>query len=151
MATPLAMIRGGGMAAERGILMRSGEAFQVLKDIKVVVLDKTGTITRGEPDVVEVVPIGACDAEEVLRLAGSVESSSEHPLARAIVKQAHAMAVGLPESAEFRAVPGKGAWARVDGRTIRVGSLRFTEEEGADTSQATERARTFEEEGKTVV
>ncbi|MGH2695236.1 MAG: heavy metal translocating P-type ATPase, partial [Actinomycetota bacterium] len=84
MATPLAMIRGGGEAAERGILMRSGEAFQIMGDLRSIVLDKTGTITRGEPKVQSVVPVETGRESDVLRLAAAVESSSEHPLARAV-------------------------------------------------------------------
>ncbi|MBI3091245.1 MAG: cation-translocating P-type ATPase, partial [Candidatus Tectomicrobia bacterium] len=79
MATPLAMIRGGGLAARRGILMRSGEAFQVLKEVRKVVLDKTGTITRGKPEVVEVAPAEPYQEGQVLALAAAAESSSEHP------------------------------------------------------------------------
>ncbi len=79
MATPLAMIRGGGMAAQKGILMRSGEAFQVFKDVQKVVLDKTGTMTRGEPQVVEVVPTEHLTADEVLALAAAAEHPSVRP------------------------------------------------------------------------
>ncbi|MEE9124288.1 MAG: HAD-IC family P-type ATPase, partial [candidate division NC10 bacterium] len=86
MATPLAMIRGGGMAAQKGILMRSGEAFQVFKDVRKVVLDKTGTLTRGRPHVVETVPTGSFQKEDVLALAAAAENRSEHPLARAVVE-----------------------------------------------------------------
>jgi P-type E1-E2 ATPase len=88
MATPLAMIRGGGIAAQKGILMRSGEAFQTFKDVRKIVLDKTGTITRGKPAVTRVVPIKEDGERELLRLAASIEASSEHPLARAIVEYA---------------------------------------------------------------
>ena len=91
MATPLALIRGGGMAAERGILIRSGEAFQVLKDITHVVLDKTGTITEGKPRLVAVEPLNGFEPTELLRLAAGAEALSEHPLARAVVDAARAI------------------------------------------------------------
>jgi P-type Cu+ transporter len=88
MATPLALVRGGGIAAERGILMRSGEAFQALKDITDVVFDKTGTLTEGKPRLVAVEPFGDFDRDELLRLAASAEAPSEHPLGPAIVEAA---------------------------------------------------------------
>ena len=102
MATPLAMIRGGGMAALRGILMRSAEAFQVLKDVQKVVLDKTGTITRGEPAVVEVVTLSGKDTREALRVAAAAESASEHPLARAVVAAAGCSTRPPPRSRALR-------------------------------------------------
>ncbi|MFQ5798689.1 MAG: heavy metal translocating P-type ATPase [Bacteroidota bacterium] len=151
MATPLAMIRGGGMAAEKGILMRSGEAFQALKDIKKIVLDKTGTITKGKPQVVNVVPLDGLEVKKVLLLAASTESPSEHPLARAIVEHARGLDINISEVGEFLAVPGRGARATMNGRTIQVGSLRFLREEGVETSKGLEQAGTLEEKGKTVV
>jgi len=151
MATPLAMIRGGGMAAEKGILMRSGEAFQALKDIKKIVLDKTGTITKGKPEVVDVVPLDGVEAKDVLLLAASTENPSEHPLARAIVEHARVLDISISEVGEFLAVPGRGARATMNGQTVRVGSLRFLKEEGVETSKGLEQARTLEEKGKTVV
>src|SRR3990172_411441 len=132
MATPLAMIRGGGMAAERGILMRSAEAFQVLKDVKKVVLDKTGTITRGKPAVVEVVALAGHDKREALRLAAAVEASSEHPLARAVGGLAEAQHIELPKAQDFQATAGKGVTAVVEGRRIAIGSPAFNESEGVD-------------------
>ena len=145
MATPLAMIRGGGEAAQKGILMRSGEAFQVFKDVKVVLLDKTGTITKGRPEVTNVValtPFPPCPlpplpilgegeggwgdgGEGLLRLAASAESVSEHPLGRAIVGYALERDVELAEVMDFQAVPGRGVKATVDGHTVYVGSPAF--------------------------
>ncbi|MFQ6039622.1 MAG: heavy metal translocating P-type ATPase [Candidatus Poribacteria bacterium] len=151
MATPLAMIRGGGMAAEKGILMRSGEAFQALKAVKKVVLDKTGTLTKGEPSVVDVSPLGEVEAKEFLRLAASTENPSEHPLAKAIVEHARLAGITLTEVDEFQAVPGKGARATMNGRTVRVGSLQFLEEEGVNVSRGYKQAKALEEGGKTVV
>ncbi|MFQ5693508.1 MAG: heavy metal translocating P-type ATPase, partial [Nitrospinota bacterium] len=120
MAAPLAMIRGGGMAAQKGVLMRSGEAFQVFKDVRKVVLDKTGTLTRGKPQVVEVVSSGNGSEGNVLALAAAAESSSEHPLARAIVEEAEE--TGYPEAEDFQALPGRGIKATVEGRQVLVGS-----------------------------
>lgn len=151
MATPLAMIHGGGIAARKGILIRSGEAFQALKDIAVVVLDKTGTITEGRPKVVDVVSLGTIEAQEVLRIAASTEKPSEHPLARAIVEHAQALNIALAEVSQFLSIPGKGARTSMNGRVVRVGSLRFLEEEGVKIGKGYNQAKAFEEQGKTVV
>jgi Cu+-exporting ATPase len=151
MATPLAMIRGGGMAAERGILMRSAEAFQVLKDVTKVVLDKTGTITRGEPAVVEVVSLGGHDRREVLRLAAAVEAASEHPLARAVAAAAEAEHLTAPPAQSFQATPGQGVAATVEGRRLMVGNPRFLEAAGVDLAAARGQLEDLQARGHTVV
>jgi Cu+-exporting ATPase len=152
MATPLAMIRGGGMAAERGVLMRSAEAFQILKEVKRVVLDKTGTITRGEPAVVEVVALDGYERrDEVLPLAAAVESASEHPLARAVVDAAEAQGLSVPRAENFQAAAGKGVTATIEGKDVAVGSPRFVEGEGVDLSAAREQIAAMQAAGNTVV
>jgi heavy metal translocating P-type ATPase len=151
MATPLALIRGGGIAAQHGILMRSGEAFQVFKDVRRVVLDKTGTITRGEPRVTDVVPFAGVGREELLRLAAAAESNSEHPLARAIVDYADDSGLDVPDAAGFEAVAGRGVRATVDGRPLLVGSPRFIESEGTSLDPAVEQIVRLEAQGRTVV
>ncbi|MBW3542241.1 MAG: heavy metal translocating P-type ATPase [Planctomycetes bacterium] len=151
MATPLAMIRGGGMAAERGVLMRSAEAFQVLKDVRMIVLDKTGTITRGEPAVAEIVPLGEFAQDEALRLAAGAESSSEHPLGRAIVFAAEERELKIPAAEDFHAAAGKGITARIEGRRIAIGKPRFLDEQGVDLSPARDRVEALQERGNTVV
>ena len=151
MATPLAMIRGGGEAAEKGIIMRSGEAFQVLKDIKKVVFDKTGTLTEGEPAVADVLPFDDHSIDELLRLAGSVEFASEHPLAAAVLAYVREKGIALTEVDDFRATPGKGVRALLDGIVISVGSLRFMGEEGFDLSGVRDEAEILENKGKTVI
>ncbi len=151
MATPLAMIRGGGMAAERGILMRSAEAFQVLKDVRRVVLDKTGTITRGEPAVVEVVALSGHDQREALRLAAAAEANSEHPLARAVVAAAEAQHLPVPKSEDFEAVSGKGIRAMIEGHRVAVGSPKFIESEGARLGPAREQVEAMQAAANTVV
>jgi len=149
MATPLAMIRGGGIAARKGILMRSGEAFQVFKDVKRVVLDKTGTITRGKPQVVEVVALHDDDQDHVLALAAAAERSSEHPLARAVVDRAEE----LPplQAQDFQAIPGRGVRATIGGTPALVGSPRFLSEEGVDFALVRDRLEALEKQGRTVV
>jgi heavy metal translocating P-type ATPase len=150
MATPLAMIRGGGEAARQGILMRSAASFQSYKDVSVVVLDKTGTITHGEPGVVEVVPAHGFTAESLLALAASAEQVSEHPLGRSVVKAAQAKGLALQPVTDFVAVPGKGVRARVAGQPVLVGTLGFLEEDGLETGLAQPVARR-EERAQTVI
>jgi Cu+-exporting ATPase len=136
MATPLALIRGGGLAAERGILIRSGEAFQVLKDITHVVLDKTGTLTGGKPKLVDVIPLGAFDRPAALRLAAAAEALSEHPLGKAILAGAAAEGIAWPSTEEFVAVTGGGVSARVEGQQVLVGTARLLRRMGVDTGTA---------------
>lgn len=127
MATPLALIRGGGEAARRGMLVRSAEAFQALKDVRAVVFDKTGTLTRGRPQVLGTVPA------ELLATAAPLERFSRHPLAKAIVEAAQnrGLALADPETVDaFRETPGRGASALVGGRRMLVGSPRFLTEQG---------------------
>ncbi len=150
MATPLAMIRGGGEAARRGILMRSGEAFQVFKDVRKMILDKTGTMTAGRPRVLEVWA-HAGDPREVLRLAAGAEAPSEHPLGRAVVEYAQARGVDPGPAAEFEAVAGGGVRATVGDVPVRVGSLRFLRDEGIDVTAADVRAHDWESRAWTVI
>ena len=151
MATPLAIIRGGGEAAEKGFLMRSGEAFHIFKDVKKVVLDKTGTITHGEPVVTGVVTLNGYGEEEALSLAAAAESLSEHPLARSVVKAAEARNLKVPVPLNFEVSPGRGVEAEVEGRDIAVGSPSFVEGEGVDIGLLKERIGEFQEAGNTVV
>lgn len=150
MATPLAMIRGGGEAARKGILMRSGEAFQVFKDVRKIVLDKTGTITIGKPRVVDLFAADG-DARAVLRVAASAEGPSEHPLARAVFDRAERDGIELMPAADFEAVAGRGIRARVDGAKVVVGSPRFLREEGVDLASAATRIQAWEEDTRTVI
>lgn len=153
MATPLAMIRGGGEAARRGILMRSGEAFQVLKDTKRVVLDKTGTLTEGRPSVVEMVanPAARQTDQALLRLAASVEYLSEHPLAQAIVDAAQVQGIALTDVDGFQATPGRGVQATVEGKTVLVGSPRFLGEQGVDLQPLQAELERLQDMGHTVI
>ena len=121
LATPTAVMVATGLGAKHGILIRNGEAIQLMRSVRVVVLDKTGTITRGKPEVSEVAPVKGVTSEEVLRLAASVENSSEHPIARAIVAHARRQGIELQEAAGFEAVPGQGTRGTVGGREILVG------------------------------
>ncbi|HSJ80400.1 MAG TPA: copper-translocating P-type ATPase, partial [Thiobacillus sp.] len=151
LATPTAIMVGSGLGAERGVLIRSGEAIQTLKDIKVIVLDKTGTITRGEPSLTEVAAAEGFDEAQVLRAAAVVEAGSEHPLGQAIVVGARERGLDIAAVEDFRAVTARGVEGRVDGALVRVGSRRFLEENGIDPAGLEEVLFGLENEGKTAM
>src|ERR671919_874545 len=151
MATPLALIRGGGMAAERGILIRSGEAFQILKDITHVVFDKTGTITEGKPRLVAVEALRGIDRSELLRLAASAEAPSEHPLALAVVHAAGEENLSRAAAEDFQALAGQGVEARVEARAILIGTPRFLEARGVDVAPAQVALAEHEAQARTAI
>jgi len=133
LATPTAILVGTGAGARRGILLRGGAALERVGKLSVVVLDKTGTLTRGEPSVVAFHAAPGEDADAVLTLAAAIESGSEHPIARAVVRYARARLAGdakgvapsLPLADGVRVMPGLGAQGTIGGRTVRVGSFDF--------------------------
>ncbi len=131
LATPTAIMVGTGRGAEAGILVRGGEALENAHRVTAVILDKTGTLTRGKPTVADVIPVGGRVPDEVLRLAAAVEAGSEHPLASAILLGARERGLAFPGGDAFVATPGGGAEAAVDGRTVLVGSARFLAERDA--------------------
>ena len=151
MATPLAMIRGGGIAAQKGILMRSGEAFQVFKDINIVMLDKTGTLTIGKPMVVLIEPIETYNEKELLTLIASIEIGSEHPIGKAIVDYALSRNVPLYEIKDFQTIPGKGVRGTIQNRNIIVGNSRFIKQEGVNIDQISDYTKELEDQGLTIV
>ncbi len=151
LATPTALMVSSGMGAEHGVLFRSGEAIQRLKDVGVVVLDKTGTITRGKPEVTNLEALGDFDEALLLRLVAGAERGSEHPLGQAIVRRAEQEDRVLPEPSGFEAVRGKGIRATVDDREVLVGTRRLLREEGIDVEPATDRLERLENEGKTAM
>ena len=151
MATPLALIRGGGEAARNGILMRSGDAFQVYRDVDTVVLDKTGTITQGEPAVNTVVGIGEHAEVDVLRTAASAEAFSEHPLADAILDHADEQDVSFSDPDEFDSVTGKGVTTTVDGDDVLVGKPGWLTDEGVDMSNGENAVEDLQNRGLTTI
>lgn len=152
MATPLAMIRAGGMAAEKGILFRSSEAFHIFKDIDILVLDKTGTITHGKPTVTEVHPLNDYTVNDILMLAASIEDLSEHPLAKAVVKRAREEGLTSHAVAEFEAVPGEGVKGVYEGRTMVVGKPEFVLSSGcAQTADEQKLVEGMQAKGQTVI
>ncbi|WP_207308972.1 copper-translocating P-type ATPase [Marinobacter salicampi] len=130
LATPTALMVGSGVGAERGILIRSGEAIQSFKDIKVMVLDKTGTITRGEPELTEAVAGEGVTEEELLELAATVENASEHPIARAIVDGAKARGITIGQVTGFRSAGARGVSGNVTGDHVLIGNHLLLEESG---------------------
>src|SRR5262249_47496618 len=121
-AAPVAIMVGTGKAAENGILIRGGEALEAARRIDTIVLDKTGTLTRGKPAVTAVIPSTGFDERELLSLAAAVEVGSEHPLGEAIVTRAKELGLDLPNADGFRSITGQGVEARVVGRTVVVGN-----------------------------
>ena len=148
LATPTAIMVGTGRGAEFGVLIKSGEALETVHRIRMVVLDKTGTITRGEPQVTDILPFEGYTEEDVLRLAASAEKGSEHPLGDAVVRAAAERSLSLSRPEQFEAVPGKGVRAVVGGIACRIGSDAFLREEGIVTA-AGDRAAALAREGKT--
>ncbi|MCA3183586.1 MAG: cation-translocating P-type ATPase, partial [Cupriavidus sp.] len=128
-SAPLSIVRGAGEAAERGVLMRTGEAFQVLRRVDHVVFDKTGTLTEGRPGLREVIAL-ACNEEELLAVAAGAEAFSEHPLARAVVEAAFHRGITLSNVEDFEAVAGQGVLARMGQSRLVVGNARFLSTEG---------------------
>ncbi|MFO7887610.1 MAG: heavy metal translocating P-type ATPase [Eubacteriales bacterium] len=125
LATPTAIMVGTGKGAEKGILIKSGEALEIAHSIDTIVLDKTGTITEGKPVVTDMVTYGDINEEDILIDAASAEKSSEHPLAESIINKAEEMKLSLKEQKDFEAVPGQGLKAVVDGKNINIGNLKL--------------------------
>jgi heavy metal translocating P-type ATPase len=150
-AAPLSIVRGAGEAADQGVIMRTGEAFQAFRQVGTVALDKTGTLTEGRPALREVLTADGVDENEVIALAGAAEASSEHPLARAIVDAALDRRLLVPAAEEFASVTGQGVTARVGDRHVVVGRLSLLEAHGIATGALAERMAALEETGRTVV
>ena len=152
LATPTAIMVGTGLAAEHGILFKGGEQLEKAHALDAVVLDKTGTITHGKPEVTDVVASGPVDEATLLRLVAEAERRSEHPIAQAVVAAARARGCEAEESAaEFEAVPGQGVRAVVEGRRVLVGNRRLLGENGVDPVPLEEELSRLELEGKTAI
>ena len=132
LATPVAIMAGTGVAAKHGILIKDVQALELAHRVQTVAFDKTGTLTVGQPRLLAHVPAPGLDAPTALALAARVQSGSEHPLARAVVSAAQQQGLTGPTAQELQAVPGKGVLAKVDGRQLLLGSLRWLQEEGLD-------------------
>ncbi len=149
LATPMSLMVGIGKGAENGILIRSGEALQTAQGIQTVVLDKTGTITKGKPELTDTLVSTSWNENDLLHLATSVERSSEHPLAEAIVEGSKTREIALSEPTAFEAVPGHGVIATVDGRRVVLGNLKMMNREKAALGDFEKKAASLADDGKT--
>jgi P-type Cu2+ transporter len=150
LATPTAIMVGTGLGATRGILFKNAIALEEAARIQVVVMDKTGTLTKGEPEVTDVIADGLPEIE-VLRLVAAVERESEHPLAEAVVRHADERGVPAARAEGFENVPGHGATAKVDGRLVAVGNRKLMKREGVDLGAFEDRRRALASGGQTAV
>ena len=151
LATPTAIMVGIGKGAELGILFKSGEAVEQLHKVQTVVLDKTGTLTKGTPSVTELVSFGGQSPAELLAMAASAEQLSEHPLGRALVERAAADQLPLSAAQGFENLPGRGVCATVEDRVVLVGNARLMQEKEVSAEAAMQTAERFAKEGKTPV
>ncbi|TDC99876.1 heavy metal translocating P-type ATPase [Nonomuraea deserti] len=151
LATPTAIMVGTGLGAKRGVLFKNAMALESSARIRVVVMDKTGTLTKGEPEVTDVVVGDTLPDDEFLRLVAAVERESEHPLAEAIVRHADGLGLAPMRAEHFENVPGHGAVARVKGRKVVVGNRRLLEREGVEPGKLASRRQEMAEGGRTAV
>ncbi len=151
LATPTALMVGSGIGAEKGVLIRKGEAIQTMKDVSVVVFDKTGTITKGRPEVTDIIVFKDSSQNDVLLYAASIEYFSEHPLSFAIVEKAKSKEMKLMKVEGFSAITGKGVIGKIEGRRVLVGNGNLMEDYGIDDSEYRKLRVNLENEGKTVM
>ncbi len=151
LATPTAIMVGTGLGAKRGILFKNAVALEQISALDTVVLDKTGTLTRGQPEVVDMTLADGIDESELLRLVAAVERQSEHPLAEAIVNLATARNLEIPDAKEFESIPGHGATASVEGRSVAVGNQKLLDRERISLDELAEKAGALADAGRTVV
>ena len=149
-SAPLSIVRGAGQAAEHGILMRTGEAFQGFRTVTHIVLDKTGTLTEGRPVVRDIETLDVSE-QELLAIAAAAEVSSEHPLARAVIKAAFDRGATPPDVRSFEAFPGKGVVARIEAGVVIVGSPRFLTDRNTNLTRLRSAIENLEANGRTVM
>ncbi len=149
LATPTSIMVGTGKGAEIGILFRRGEALQALRDARIVAFDKTGTLTKGKPELTDIAAAPGFDENEALRLIASLEARSEHPLAVAIVAEAHGRGLALAEPEGFSGEPGVGVGGVVEGRRVEVGAARLMTRLGVDVAGFATTAEALADAGKT--
>lgn len=150
LGTPTALMVGSGIGAENGVLFRSGESIQTLREIDLIAFDKTGTITKGKPEITDILPVNS-DENEVLYFAASVENASEHSLSWAVVEKAKARSVNLSEVKKFSALVGMGIKGEIEGYTVIVGSRKCMENFGIGYEEIEEQLARLENEAKTVI
>jgi Cu+-exporting ATPase len=153
LATPTAIMAGTGKGAEKGILFKKSEALETATKLDTIVLDKTGTITMGEPGVVDIIPIdpGVTSRDQLLKLAASVEKGSEHPIGKAIVKEAKTRSIDLWEPENFKAWGGLGVEARIQGNSVKLGKPKWFKDIGIHIEKAKDNIGLLQSQGKTVM
>jgi Cu+-exporting ATPase len=151
LATPTSIMAGSGRAAEAGILFKGGEHLESTHRIDAIILDKTGTITNGKPVLTDVIAIEGWEEDELLRLVGSAEKMSEHPLAEAIVKGIIEKGIQLTNTEQFEAIPGYGITAVIEGRTVEVGTRKLMDRQSVNYEPAVSMMEQLESSGKTAM
>jgi len=151
LATPISIMVGVGRGAQAGVLIRSAEALERLEKVDTLVVDKTGTLTEGRPDVVAVMPVEGMSEDDLLRLAAGLERASEHPLGAAVVRAAQARNLPLSDPSDFDSPIGRGVRGQVEGRAVAVGGAAFLADQGASAESLTEAAEGHRRQGATVV
>ncbi|MBS3805058.1 MAG: cadmium-translocating P-type ATPase [Oleiphilaceae bacterium] len=151
LATPMSIMVGVGRGAQSGVLIRDAEALERMEKVDTVVVDKTGTLTEGKPQVTKLVPAESFSEDDLMRFVGGLEKGSEHPLAHAILEKAKAMDLKLPDAEGFDSPNGKGVTGRIDGQAVLVGNRLLMESERVDTSDFEDEADQLREDGATVI
>lgn len=151
LATPMSIMVAVGRGASIGVLIKNAEAIELMEKVDTLIVDKTGTLTEGKPQLVSVTPAAGTDEIKLLGLAASLEQASEHPLAAAVVRGAKEREVELVTVADFQSTTGKGVQGRVDGHSVAVGNARFIQEFGVVVDEFLEQAETFRRDGQTVM
>ena len=151
LATPTSIMVGTGRAAEMGVLFRKGDALQALPEVDVIALDKTGTVTEGQPSLTDLVTAEGLDRDRVLSLIAAVEAQSEHPIAEAIVRGARVEGIAVPNATGFRSITGYGVAATVEGQEVMVGADRYMTHEGIDVAALVETEAELAERGRTAL
>ena len=151
LATPMSIMVGVGRGAQAGVLIKNAEALERMEKVDTLVIDKTGTLTEGKPKVISIVPAAGFEEFDILRLAASVERSSEHPLADAIVRAANERNLTLTDVEQFDAPTGKGVTGKVDGKTVLLGNSAFLKTSGIDAQPLDAQAENLRGEGATVI
>jgi Cu+-exporting ATPase len=150
LATPMSIMVAAGKGATAGVLFRNAEAIEVLRTVDTLVIDKTGTLTPGKPQLVSVIAAGI-DENELLRLAAGVERASEHPLAAAIIGGAEARGIDVRAASEFASITGKGVRGVIDGKRVALGNRALLDELGVDAHELIDRAEELRRDGQTVM
>jgi Cu+-exporting ATPase len=151
LATPMAIMVATGRGASIGVLVKNAEALETLEKVDTLLLDKTGTLTEGKPELISVIPAGRWSESDLLRLSASLERASEHPLAASIVRGAESRGLALVEPRAFEALPGKGVSGTVDGRRVALGNRALFDDLGIDLRDTSPRAEAMWEQGQTVM